>query len=165
MAVVNDKYRFIYLAEPYTASRSITHGLMRLEGSREVGQHDTLATLIDKYDVDPNYFAFRFVRHPADWLVTHYHHQTSWANRFKEFVANYVGDRHSVFYHNTGATYRYEDLHYELGRISELLYMPVVSIPWIGMTYAKEDFRSYYDQETKALLDKLRDWEAYGYRW
>lgn len=140
----------------------MTTALLQIEGSRAVGQHDGLDTLIHKYGVDPSYFTFRFVRHPADWLVTHFHHQTGWHKKgFDAFVRNYLHDRTSVFWLDDGLPQKYESLNglLELGPIN-------VSLPTIGVTKNKQPFRSYYSEDLKNLmLNRLIDWEVYEYSW
>lgn len=167
MAIVNDIYGYLYLAEPYTASRSTSLALKAHPGSRSVGQHETLQELLDKGLIDEKDRAvFRVVRNPADWLVTHYHHMTSWHSfGFPAFARNFLEARQTIFRPQYGGVLKYEAINTDLNILLSSLGVPEVKLPWIGITQGKKPYREYYTDDLKELVLKLTDWEAYGYSW
>ena len=77
MSVINHKHKYIFMHEPHTAGRSIEHALMEYhEGSENFnGNHHIAAIdMIDggwcDEDQFEEYFKFRVIRNPYDWLVT-----------------------------------------------------------------------------------------------
>lgn len=77
MAVVSDKYKYIFLAEAHTASRSITNALITQHGASEIGHHHVSRNhLISREGINlrrQKYTFFSVVRHPFDLLLTMYY--------------------------------------------------------------------------------------------
>lgn len=77
MAVVSDKYKYIFLAEPHCASRSMRDALKEQHGATEIGHHHvTRVHLNARENINlrrQRYTYFSVVRHPFDVILTGYY--------------------------------------------------------------------------------------------
>jgi len=165
----------LFLAEPHCATRSIEQALKGQDGAVAIDAwvHVSHEDLIKKKIIKPHepLYTFSVVRHPADWIVTRYHHLTGWHSKgFHPFVRyhleNNLWDR-SVFMHakNTDRVIRYEHLAQQLNEILESRGAPPVSLGRLGQTANKQEWRSYFDrEELEQLPIKLKDFSNYGYK-
>jgi hypothetical protein len=169
MAVINRKRGYLFLAEPYCASRSIEEALLDHECSHRVDAwtHETAGKLADLgvlYPHEPLY-KFSVIRHPADLLVTKYLHLTGWHKKgFKEFLRSHGNE--TLFLHANSAdkTLRYEHLESHLNDLLQDKELPLVKLSVIGKTAGKRDWRSYYDADDLAFVSRLPDFRTYGYK-
>lgn len=150
MAVVSDKFKYVFLAEPHTASRSITNALITQHGASEIGHHHiSHAHLISREGINlrrQKYTFFTVVRHPFDLLLTMY----------------YVSKRHIPFFewlqerleHGFSYTHggkvlppdcylRYERLDLELNNLMDKLKAPHLELLRMGIT--KDKPKNYMD--------------------
>jgi hypothetical protein len=171
MATLNRKYGYLFLAEPYCASRAVGIALAQQEGSvvLDTWVHNKLSKLVDDGFLTPHepLFKFSIVRNPADYLVTKYHHLSGWHTKgFAAFLNDEYANRHrSLFWHASDAdkTLRYELLESQLNDLLEARGAPPVSLTVVGKTQDKKDWRSYYSDKDLALLRSLPDFNTYGY--
>lgn len=76
MSVLNHKHKFIFMHEPHCGGRSYERVLMAYEGSHNFNgeHHIPISKMIDREwvtaDQFDEYYKFRFIRNPYDWLVT-----------------------------------------------------------------------------------------------
>ena len=170
MAIINTTFRYLFLAEPHCACRAIEKALLQQPGSSSVNAwvHASRTELI-KSGIDRNLFVFSIVRHPADWIVTRYHHLTGWHRQgFKAFVEYHLDNElweRSVFMHGLFAdqTLRYEHLHTTLNQLLANLSAPPVQLERVGETPGKKPWRSYYTPELLARVVALPDFLTFGY--
>lgn len=168
MAVINRKYGYLFLAEPYCASRSIEQALLIHDGSWHMNAwtHETFEKLIQLEEITRHepLFKFSVVRNPADYLVTKYHHLTSWHGRgFEAFLAE---QRSPLFLHadTVDRVVRYERLESELNAVLESRGAPEVKLQTIGQTPGKKSYRSYYESHNaQDLIHGRIEFRTYGY--
>lgn len=171
MAVLNREKGYLFLSAPHCASRAITQALELHSGSAAVGQHETLAELSRR---QPNRFDgllnFCVIRHPYDWLVTRYHHLTSFhKNGFKEFVRHQTTDNTLdgvIFLHakDSNRIARYESLEADLNQILRRFGLEIGTLPLVGKTAGKRDFREYYDlEDVQRIREYFNGRDTYGY--
>lgn len=144
MAVVSDRYKYIFLAEPHTASRSITNALIEQHGANEIAHHHiTRAHLISREGINlrrQKYTFFSVVRHPFDLLLTMYYvskrHKPylEWLHERLEHGLKYVHDSKVL-----PADYylHYERLDLELNNLMEKLKAPHLELLRMGITKDK----------------------------
>ena len=114
-------------------------------------------------------FKFSIVRHPCDYLVTKYHHLTSWHKRgFSEFLrAHLEPPEPTLFMHAAvmDRTLKFELLQTQLNDILEARDAPPVELSVVGKTEGKQYWRSYYTHgEIWSIDEQLPDFKTYGYR-
>lgn len=174
MAVLNVKYNYLFLSEPYCASRAIEGALLKQDGSwnADTWTHETKDKLIDlRPEIGRHpFFTFSVVRHPADLLVTRYHHLTGWHSKgfkaFLEYIIANPPESRSMYAHagSTDQTVKYENLSGHLNALLDSLNAPPVDLEVVGKTKEKGYWREYY---TPLEMDRLRetftDFEVYGY--
>jgi hypothetical protein len=171
MAVLNRKYGYLFLAEPHCASRAVGEALAQHEGSvvLDTWVHNPLSALVELGFVRPHETLFKFsvVRHPADFLVTKYHHLTGWhAKGFRAFLHSELEKLEPLFMHANwmDRTIRYERLQSELNDVLEARGAPPVTLNVIGKTENKKPWRSYYtDRDLRLLNGILSEVLIYGY--
>jgi hypothetical protein len=163
MAVANDKWNFIFLAEPHTASRATRDALLKLEGSYNAGSHHTdIKTLLHQRHLHrrkrSRYTTFCTVRNPADILTTlwlqlqpPYNLITCESEKrtFPDFIRYWGAERPETFFfrHATSAdqTIRYENLQEDLNFLLRGLHAPSVRLgEVIGATRDKAPWFRYY---------------------
>lgn len=152
MAIVNKKYRYVFLAEKHCASRILRDVLSQHPGSEIVPPHH--ATLEELTAICPalrenpdDFFVFSVVRNPADILVTMH-----FANSFQEYLRTVnLNPTHTFFQHveDGSVELRYENLERELNTVLETLGAPKVSIPRKEeyVTGGKNPWPAYYEKE------------------
>jgi hypothetical protein len=171
MAILNRKYGYLFLAEPYCASRAIEQALLVHDGSEHLDTwiHDTLPKLVERGFVTPHapFYKFSVVRHPADLLVTKYHHLTGWHKKgFRAFLHNELEKLEPIFMHANlmDRTLKYEVLQPQLNDILEARGAPPVALQVLGKTEDKKPWRSYYnDRDLRLLNSLLPELHTYGY--
>jgi hypothetical protein len=171
MAIVNRKYGYLFLAEPYCASRAVGEALAAQEGSEvlDTWVHNTFPKLVElgfvKYH-EPLY-KFSVVRNPADYLVTKYHHLTGWhKNGFKAFLRSTLETPQPLFMHanDVDKTLRFELLESQLNDVLEARGAPPVKLAVVGQTRDKKHWESYYTPgDLEHIRENLPDFRTYGY--
>lgn len=150
MAVLNRKHGFLFLAEPYSASRAVRDALLTVEGSQNVGHHHiTLEELRRSPEIGDigKLLTFAVARNPFDRLVTHYHHMTgSHKDGFERFVRDQIR-RGSIFYHLNDAQLwlYYHKLEPALNDVMKK-YGVSLQLPVVGVTRGKQPWQSYYSE-------------------
>lgn len=176
MAVFNPHFRFLFLAEPYSASRSVHAALMKIPGSESVGwHHEKYQNLIAtwKYrDYDfPDVIKFCIVRNPFDRLVTQFHHLTSWHYAgFDKFVQVELANRRTIYVHppDCDAIILFDDLECGLSCVLQTCDIDLNRYPLelshLGKTLTKRDWRDYYTPHLmKFVKESLDDFRTYNF--
>lgn len=173
MAILNNEKGFLFLSAPHCASRAVSQALQLHAGSTTLGQHDSYAQLVMKHNISEKHqplLKFCVVRHPLDWLVTRYHHLTSFhKSGFKEFVRHQTTDGvldDLVFCHakDCNRIARYESLESDLNKILKRFGLEIGTLPIVGKTAGKKDYREYYDlEDVERVRSYLKGRETYGY--
>lgn len=166
MAVLNRLQGFLFLAEPYSASRTIRDLLMQLPGSEQAGWHHAgINELIMRYrkitqqDVD-ELKIISVIRHPFDYLATQYGHMTSWHyGGFDRFVRCELNDKTTIYRHAADANVhiRFDALHEGV----EEHFGIAGELPNKYRTVKKHGPLSLDIQ--KFIVSKLSDFEVYGW--
>jgi hypothetical protein len=178
MAVINDKYKFGFLAEPRTASRSVRDALMSLEGSRETSAYHHINVpmcirngYLTREQADEYYF-FATIRNPHDWLVTQWHISCPDRYHFKDWLIKYMGNlqRQTIFWRfldNARVFMRYEKLQEALDQVMTNLGAPTVELSW-NPGYKTPNKMNWEDAWSKKLYDwaelNYLDIRRYGYQ-
>jgi hypothetical protein len=170
MAVLNRHHGYLFLSEPHIASRAITTALLHHEGSLDIHQHGTLEQLQARDVSCDGLLKFSCIRHPCDWLVSHYLHLSSWHRAgfeaFLRYHLEHVFTGRTVFLHTRAVkkVLRYENLLPELNALLRELGVPAVSLAKIGVTPYKQHWSKYYDDTTRRLVrSALLDFDEFGY--
>lgn len=175
MAVINRTFNYLFLAEPYCASRAIEQALLTQQGSQRVDQwiHESFRRLVDIGELMPHepILKFSVVRHPADWAVTSYHHMTGWHGRgFIPYIEyqldNNVWDETCFIHANmVDLNLRYEQLEAHLNDVLDARDAPTVTLKRVGVTQGKKHWREYWpDTLYDRFKSQLKDFERYGYQ-
>ena len=72
--IISRKYRFVWLANPKVASRSITAALLGADPDAEVVYENSIFDIHARYPETRGYYSFAFVRNPFDRAIS-YHTQ------------------------------------------------------------------------------------------
>ena len=72
--VISRKYRFVWLANPKVASRSIVAALLGADPDAEIVYEGSIFDVYARYPETRSYYSFAFVRHPFDKAIS-YHTQ------------------------------------------------------------------------------------------
>ena len=168
MAILNRKYGYLFLSEPYCASRAVKSALAEQDGSvvLDTWVHNSFPKLVQlgflKYH-EPVY-KFSIIRNPLDYLVTKFHHLTGWhKNGFQSFLRAQSGTQ---FLHanDVDKTLRYEHLESQLNELLESRGAPPVSLTVVGKTESKRPWQSYYMADDIAVARaQVSDFRLYGY--
>jgi hypothetical protein len=168
MAVINDKYRFMFLCEPHTASRSVRDALMTLETSRETSTYhhcDVPRAIHNNYLTRQqalDYFYFSTIRNPHDWLVTQWYISCSrigdgllpWMRKhYKKNQRN--GTLFWRFLDNVNVFMRYEKLQEGLNQVLAKRGAPPLELE----TKIKSDYK------TPGKTTWEREWSESMYEW
>jgi hypothetical protein len=184
MAVINHKYRFVFLAEPYTGSRAVRDALCGLDGSVETNgdHHLGLRGCVDGGWLSHNeaeaYTVFSTIRDPHDILVSRWLYHNHQRSFFDVFVAKarrseqttYSGDLKPTLFWRTAEQVdwfiRYETLHAALNVLLAHLGAPVIKeLPVVGRSLDKPDWRDMWDMSLEAYARKFfPDIRRYDYR-
>lgn len=176
VAVINRDFGYLFLAEPYCASRSIEAALLKHPGSQKVDawMHATKEELLRQGRIGDleRLYSFSVVRHPADVLVTRFHHLTGWKSKgfqayFEDCLRSppFAGGR-SIFMHprDVDQTVSFERLSGHLNALLDAIGAPPVMLESVGKTPEKKPWRVYYET---GQLDQLaaiyRDFADFGY--
>lgn len=157
VAVYNHHHNFFFLAEPYSASRSIHRALMEIPGSESVGSHHSMANQLPGYWLS-GAITFSVVRNPLDRLVTCYHHMTGWHRQgFHEFVRATLPGKETQYLHTQSSDVFlcFDRLKQELTQLMFQCGVPHFELTThLGATVSKRPYASYY---TLALIQFVRD--------
>jgi hypothetical protein len=175
MAVVNDQYKYIFLAEAHTASQAIAKALIDQHQSRRAGRHHApVAELMDKRYIQPhwrqNYNAFCVVRNPADLLVTEWLLGQKYRTTFARYVRRTLRTRprpDRYFFqhaHTADTVIKYEQLPGCLNQLMFQMGAPVVTLSVIGKTPDKESWERYYTSDDLVfVLENYPEVAKFGY--
>jgi hypothetical protein len=123
-----------------------------------------------------NYFKFTFVRNPWARCVSAFEYSIDWARKhnyplpdsFISFITNTEMKYRSQADFGYGCDYfaRLENLSDDLDFICKKLKLPRYKLPHRNKTEHKYHYTEYYDEETKAIVDKMyaKDIEQFGYK-
>jgi hypothetical protein len=119
---------------------------------------------------DEKFLVFSVIRNPLDWLVTRYFHLTSFhRGGFKKFIEHQTTDGQLdslVFQHApvSNRIARYENLEPDLNTILKRFGLQIGTLPVVGKTAGKQDYREYYDlEDVERVRAYLKNKETYGY--
>ena len=155
MAVVNHRYKWIYLMEPHTASRATEEYLLKEMGGTKLGHHHIgipALTRRDREMINPQrlaeYKIISTVRNPFDTLITRWLYNKSagdlgeWVNRLLELDSLPCAD--GLYKQATHFVY-YEHLEEDLS----ILFGKAVRLPRHEKhsTIKKEPWQSYYEYD------------------
>jgi len=155
MAVVNHRYRYIFLAERRCASRVLSDVLLSQPGSEYVSPHHApYSEVVDSCPAlqwfpersSQEYPAFSVVRNPADMLVSMHK-----SNSFQEYTRHMSYSHVCMFFrhvHAADVVLRYENLEHDLNAFLRGLGAPEVTIPYKEeyVTGLKNPWPSYYEE-------------------
>lgn len=167
MAVLNKKYRYLYLAEPETGSRSCAAALKQHKGSEIIpGHHIDPWQMLKRGLIDiktlKNVITFSFIRNPLDILVSR---TLKGSKHSLRFHINRCHGRLFYKHHGCDQLLRYEyGLEKELNLFLGSIGAPRITLDMIGKSADKKPWRTYYteaDLEFARLL--IPEIEAYGY--
>ena len=178
MAVANDRWNFIFLAEPHTASRATRDALLTLEGSYNAGAHHTdIHTLLREKHLRrrkrSRYTTFCTVRNPADILTTLWLQLqptcVSEVRTFPDFIRHWGVKRPETFFfrhaERADQIIRFENLQEDLNIILRGLQVPSVRLgEVIGATRNKAPwFRYYTIADLRYMLEDYPEIARWGY--
>lgn len=168
---INRQAKMVFLAQPRTASRSVGAAL-KTRGFEAIGHH--------RFDESMDLEGFTVataVRNPFDYLVSWYHHMQSiekclnmrfeinfinelWHDQGKWFEPN----RMFRFTEFSDTVFRYEYLETALNTWLQLNGLHPVYLEVLGMS-VRGPTRLYYDDETRALVEREYAQELSFYRY
>lgn len=176
MAVLNKKYRFVFIAEPHTGSRSVRNALLELDGSQETNgdHHLTLEGCVRKGFITESesvqFNTFSTIRNPYDLLVTRWWYHARKFYSFNEWIKDFAAKEQeggTLFWRSRDVHYllRYEHLDLALNMLLVNQKIPWVNLNHTGKTIGKPNWQEMWDYEL-VRLSKLRfpDIERYGYQ-
>ena len=179
MAVINDKYEFMFLCEPHTASRSVRDALMQLETSRETSQyhHINVARAIHNHYLTPEqaseYYLFATIRDPHDLLVTKWFISVSRRDQtgFFKFISEHIKTLKDNtifwrFYRDVNTFVRFEKLEQGVNQILRGLGAPTVTLDHKReyKTDGKGHWRDEWSERAyRWAADNYQDINRYGY--
>jgi hypothetical protein len=172
MAVINRRFRYLFLAEPRTASRAMRNALLTHTCSQEVGaHHDTLDDLRRKGVRGlSKCYTFSVVRNPADVLASMWVILGRKRLPFNDYLCKLYAECRNpdnlLFQHNryTKTQLRYENLQTGLDTLLGGLGIPFVELPTVGVTHGKDPWLTYYGvQELDTILARCPELETAGY--
>lgn len=174
MAVWNPKYKYLFLCEPHTGSRSTVEGLLAQARSKEIGHHHIGLPEIRQKGLVPRHqlakaITFATVRNPYDLLVTrwvfHNKRRDSFADYLRICLAHEVIGG-TLFWRTKGVN-RYIRQEILGGSLNELLRdcsAPPVRLLRRGITRDKPKWWTLYDKETLDYVTReFEDVERHGY--
>jgi hypothetical protein len=179
MAVINDKYRFMFLCEPHTASRTIRDALMKLEGSRETSTYhhcDVRRALHNNYLTQgqvSDYGYFATIRDPHDLLVTKWFITTPRRDDFYKFLRGHKknlknGTLFWRFLDSVTHMIRYEKLEEGLNQVLAKYNAPLVELPEAKPDYKTPGKTTWQDEWSGRLFNwaamNYPDINRYGYQ-
>ena len=165
--ILNDKYKFMFFAEPHTASRAMSRMLWEIDGSESVGEHHmTHASGVERGLLpESGYLRFAVIRDPRELIASRIAH---YQNVFRdmasgpspdEIVERYVTAhcvRRTYFEHDyVDRKLRYDRLEPELYALLEEL--GVDPIPKLGRnphetTKGRKHWSEYFTEEQNARV-------------
>lgn len=160
MAILNNTYRYIFLAEKHTASRVLRDVLLQQHTASDniAPHHITLPEIIYSCptvrEFPSRYKTFSVIRNPADILVTMH-----FANTFQEFIRHTGSDPNCIFFkhiRDADAVMHYEHLEDDLNDFFENIGAPKVTIPYKKeyVTGGKKPWPAYYEEEDIEFIIK-----------
>lgn len=160
--------KVLFLAEPYSASRSVRDALLSA-GGHEIGwHHATLQELRASGHeiVEP---AFSILRHPCEWLVSHYRHMTSWHTKgFDAFVEDFITNNESVYRHarSCETLLSFDRLTDDFQRMRVEYEIPSCTLPHVGVTPGRTQWRQIFSSRANEMVSNslTRDFSLYSAR-
>jgi hypothetical protein len=176
MAVANEKWKFVFLAEPHTASRAVRDALLKLDGSYKAGSHHISMEALLNYKSlrrrsRKHYTTFCVVRNPADIMVTIWLQSSTRRDEGEtlgEYIRRWGVQKPSSFFFCHAATadevLHYEDLQEELNGFLRLIHASSVKLETVGSTEGKEPwFRYYTADDLEYMLSNYPEIDQWGY--
>jgi hypothetical protein len=176
MAVANEKWQFVFLAEPHTASRAVRDALLKLPSSYKAGSHHiSMRAMLNYKNLrhrKHNYYTtFCVVRNPADIMVTIWlqsYEYTKQGQTLGEFIRRFGVNKPTTYFFKHAPTANhvlcYEDLQEELNCLLRSLYAPSVTLDTVGPTKDKEPwFRYYTIEDLEYMLSNFPEVPQWGY--
>lgn len=177
--IINEKYKFIFIAVPKTGTTSIEQFLLNnVEGSvkdmSDKHKHLTAREIKRKIPDYDNYVKITVVRNPYDWYVSWYTYRqrsnskiSSNGLTLKEYIEKYPMDEQVNFIKDSDGKVRIDYIiRFENGIETELIkILNKLRIPYKEISFDKinvstmrkfRDYKEYYDVETKIIVDKLQ---------
>ncbi len=190
----SERYRFIYIRIPKTASKSMVETLSKLTKGEVCRKqalritanhpirpshdhpvlHNYAAALTEPID---QYFIFTFVRNPWERMVSGYFYSRGLRRRlahqmsFREFCHSHSQryQYNNSLWHTQPIPYdfvgRVETLQADFNRLCDRLGLGRMTLPHRN-TSRHGDYRQYYDDETRELVTRkyARDIETFDYK-
>lgn len=176
MAVANEKWKFVFLAEPHTASRATRDALLKLDGSYKAGSHHIPMEALLNYKSlrrrsRKSYKTFCVVRNPADIMVTIWLQSSTRRDEGEtlgEYIRRYgVNKPHGFFFRHAAMAdevLHYENLQEELNGFLRSIHASSVKLERIGPTEGKEPwFRYYTAADLEYMLSSYPEIAQWGY--
>ena len=176
MAVANERWKFIFLAEPHTASRAVRDALLKIEGTYKAGSHHIpIAALLNyrclRHRKKSYYTTFCVVRNPADIMVTIWLQSSTRRDEGEtlgEYIRRWGISKPTSFFFCHAATadevLHYEDLKEELNGFLRSIHAPSVVLETVGPTEGKEPwFRYYTADDLEYMLSSYPEIAQWGY--
>jgi hypothetical protein len=183
MAVINHKYRFVFLAEPHTGSRAVRDALCGLDGSTETNgdHHLDLIGCVEAGVLSHNeaelYTVFSVIRDPHDILVSRWLYHNRQRSPFADFVMRaciseqfgYDGDLQSTLFWRTAEQVdwfiRYGTLQRGLDTLLKYIGAPPIGeLPVVGKSKEKPDWRDMWGASLEMFARKhFPDIRRYDY--
>lgn len=176
MSVVNHKHRYIFMHEPHCAGRSIEKALMSHEGSQNFnGEHhiDSIKMIDSEWVTEEQfdeYWKFRVIRNPYDWLVTAWIRYDNSKTMFYEWAKTKGlglmtgGTLFWRYREQVDHNIQYESLQDELDQCLQSQCAPTVQLEVVGATVMKPKWNeiiTFY--EAKQLEKFYPDIQGFGY--
>jgi hypothetical protein len=176
MAVVNDRYGYVFLAEKHTASQAMRDALLSQPGSRPAGRHHArLKELWRKKYLQGHrhegYLSFCVVRNPADVMVTRWlmdpdSNNTPFPRYIRQMLLN-CPDPGKFFFqhaHSVNRVLRYEHLMDDLTRLMNGFGASVPVLTEVGKTPDKDYWDTYYiSDDLVFMLENYPEVVKFGY--
>lgn len=176
MAVANEKWQFVFLAEPHTASRAVRDALLTIPGTYKAGSHHISMEVMLNYKnlrhrKRSYYTTFCVVRNPADIMVTVWlqsYEYTKQSQTLGEFIRRFGINKPTAYFFKHAPTADhvlcYEDLQEELNCLLRSLHAPSVTLDTVGQTKDKDPwFRYYTAADLEYMLSNYPEIAQWGY--
>ena len=176
MAVANEKWQFVFLAEPHTASRAVRDALLTIPGTYKAGSHHiSMAAMLNYKNLRHRnrdyYTTFCVVRNPADIMVTIWlqsYEYTKQGQTLGDFIRRFGANKPTAYFFKHAPTanevLRYEDLEGGLNCLLRSIHAPSVVLDTVGQTKDKGPwFRYYTIEDLEYVLSNFPEATKWGY--
>jgi hypothetical protein len=171
VAVISDKYRYIYIPVHKCATTSTLNWLTQIEGAK-IPIQKYLVKNIDEDEKLNDYFRWLIVRNPFDRLVSAYfspgkrvlqkigiNEDVSFSD-FIKIICNtdarlntHVKPQLNFIKCRIDYIVRFENLHEDLRHIAQYLNFPEIEYPHLNFS-DKGHYRQYYNYQTRKLVEE-----------